>query len=69
MISRPVGGVPMATRQRAIASAVREADPSLPVIGPRPKEDVISGSLRRPRMLMHLFGGFAIVALKSRYTL
>jgi predicted permease len=56
-------GVPMATLQPAIASAVREADPSLPVIGLRPMDDVISGSLRQPRMLMHLFGGFAALAL------
>jgi hypothetical protein len=56
-------GVPMATLQPAIAGAVREADPSLPVIGLRPMDDVISGSLRQPRMLMHLFGGFAGLAL------
>jgi putative ABC transport system permease protein len=55
--------VPMATLQPAIASAVREADPSLPVIGLRPMDDVISGSLRQPRMLMHLFGGLAGLAL------
>jgi len=56
-------GLPMATLQPAIASAVREADPSLPIIGLRPMDDVISGSLRQPRMLMHLFGGFAGLAL------
>ena len=56
-------GVPMATLQPAIANAVREADPSLPVIGLRPMDDVISGSLGRPRMLMHLFGSFAGLAL------
>jgi ABC-type antimicrobial peptide transport system permease subunit len=56
-------GLPMATLQPAIASAVLEADPSLPVIGLRPMDDVISGSLRQPRMLMQLFGGFALVAL------
>jgi predicted permease len=56
-------GVPMATLQPAIASAVREADPSLPVIGLQSMDDVISGSLRQPRMLMHLFGGFAGLAL------
>ena len=55
--------MPMATLQPAIASAVREADPSLPVIGLRPMDDVISGSLRQPRMLMQLFGGFAGLAL------
>jgi predicted permease len=56
-------GLPMATLQPAIASVMREADPSLPIIGLRPMDDVISGSLRQPRMLMHLFGGFAGLAL------
>jgi putative ABC transport system permease protein len=56
-------GLPIATLQPAIASAVREADPSLPIIGLRPMDDVISGSLRQPRMLMHPFGGFAGLAL------
>jgi predicted permease len=51
--------VPLATLQPAIASAVREIDPSVPVIGLRSMDDVISDSLRRPRMLMHLFGAFA----------
>jgi predicted permease len=56
-------GLPIATLQPAIASAVREADASLPIIGLRPMDDVIRGSLRQPRMLMHLFGGFASLAL------
>jgi putative ABC transport system permease protein len=56
-------GVPMATLQPAIASAVRNVDASVPVIGLRPMDDVISGSLRQPRMLMHLFGGFAGLTL------
>ncbi len=55
--------LPMATLQPAIASAVREADPSLPIIRLRPMDEVVSGSLSRPRMLMHLFGGFAALAL------
>jgi predicted permease len=56
-------GLPMATLQPTIASVVREADPSLPVIGLRPIDDVISGSLRQPRMLMQLFGGFGALTL------
>ncbi len=56
-------GVPMATMQPAIAGAVREIDPSLPVVGLQSMDDVIRGSLRQPRMLMHLFGGFAGLAL------
>jgi putative ABC transport system permease protein len=56
-------GLPMATLQPAISSAVREIDPSLPIIGLQSMDEVVSGSLRRPRMLMHLFGGFAGLAL------
>jgi putative ABC transport system permease protein len=55
--------LPMATLQPAIAAAVREADPSLPIIRLRSMDEVVRGSLRRPRMLMHLFGGFAALAL------
>jgi predicted permease len=55
--------LPMATLQPAIAAAVGEADPSLPVIRLQPMDEVVSGSLRRPRMLMQLFGGFAALAL------
>ena len=55
--------LPLATLQPAIAAAVREADPSLPIIRLRPMDEVVSDSLRRPRMLMHLFGGFAALAL------
>ena len=56
-------GLPMATLQPAIANAVREADPALPMIGLQPMDDVIGSSLRQPRMLMHLFGSFAGLAL------
>jgi predicted permease len=56
-------GLPVATLQPAVASAMREADPALPIVGLRPMDDVISGSLRQPRMLMHLFSGFAGLAL------
>jgi ABC-type antimicrobial peptide transport system permease subunit len=56
-------GIAMETLHPSIASAVREADPSLPVIGLRAMDDVISSSLRRPRMMMHLFGGFASITL------
>jgi hypothetical protein len=49
--------------QPAIAAAVREADPSLPIIRLRAMDEVVSGSLRRPCMLLHLFGGFAALAL------
>jgi putative ABC transport system permease protein len=53
----------MAALQPAIADALREADASLPMMRLREMDDVVSDSLSRPRMLMHLFGAFAIVAL------
>jgi predicted permease len=55
--------LPIPTLQPAIVAAVGEADPSLPIIRLRPMDDVVSSSLRRPRMLMHLLGGFAVLAL------
>jgi predicted permease len=55
--------LPMAMLQPAVAAAVHEADPSLPIIRLRPMDEVVSGSLGRPHMLMHLFGGFATLAL------
>jgi putative ABC transport system permease protein len=55
--------LPLTTLQPAITAAVREADPSLPIIRLRTMDEVVSSSLRRPRMLMHLFGGFAALAL------
>jgi len=55
--------LPIDTLQPAIAAAVREADPSLPIIRPRTMDEVVSSSLSRPRMLMELFGGFAALAL------
>jgi predicted permease len=55
--------LPLAALQPAIADAVREADPSVPIIRLRPMDEVLRDSLRRPRMLMHLLGGFAALAL------
>jgi putative ABC transport system permease protein len=54
---------PAATLQASIANAVNEADPSLPIIRLRNMEDVFRDSVRRPRMLMQLFAGFAGLAL------
>jgi predicted permease len=56
--------LPAATLQPSITNAVREADPSLPIIRLRDMEDVFRDSVRRPRMLMQLlaaFAGFALV--------
>jgi predicted permease len=55
--------LPAATLQPAITNALREIDPSLPVIRLRNMDDVIRDSVRRPRMLMQLFAGFAGLAL------
>jgi len=55
--------LPIATLQPAIASALREIDPSLPIIRLRSMDAVIGGSLERPRMLMQLLGGFAGLAV------
>ena len=55
--------LPAATLQPSIANAVREADRSLPIIRLRNMEDVFRDSVRRPRMLMQLFAGFAGLAL------
>jgi putative ABC transport system permease protein len=55
--------LPAAALQPSIASAVREADSSLPIIRLRDMEDVFRDSVRRPRMLMQLLAGFAGLAL------
>jgi putative ABC transport system permease protein len=55
--------LPAATLQPSIADAVREADRSLPIIRLRNMDDVFRDSVRRPRMLMQLFAGFAGLAL------
>jgi ABC-type antimicrobial peptide transport system permease subunit len=55
--------LPAATLQPSIVNAVREADASLPIIRLRNMEDVFKDSVRRPRMLMQLFGAFAGLAL------
>jgi predicted permease len=52
-----------ATLRPGVTNAVREVDPSLPIVGLQPMDDVIGHSLRRPRMLMHLFSAFAGLAL------
>jgi predicted permease len=57
------GALPLATLQPAIGAVVGEADPALPVIRLRSMEEVVDDSLTRPRLLMHLLGGFAVLAL------
>ena len=55
--------LPAAALQASITNAMRDADPSLPIIRLRNMEDVFRDSVRRPRMLMQLFAGFAGLAL------
>jgi predicted permease len=52
-----------AALQPAIQQAVKAADPSLPVIRLREMSEVFDDALRRPRLLVTLFGGFAGLAL------
>jgi predicted permease len=51
--------LPAATLQASITTAVREADPSLPIIRLRNMDEVVRDTVRRPRMLMQLFAAFA----------
>ena len=55
--------VPATALQPAIMNAVRDADPSLPIIRLRDMDEVFRDSVRRPRMLMQLFAAFAGFAL------
>ena len=55
--------LPAAALQPAIANAVRELDPALPIIQLRDMENVFRDSVRRTRMLMQLLGAFAGLAL------
>jgi predicted lysophospholipase L1 biosynthesis ABC-type transport system permease subunit len=55
--------LPVAALQPVLADAVRAGDPSLPVIRLRSMDDVFRDAVRRPRMLMQLFAGFAGLAL------
>jgi len=53
---------PAALRQ-SVESAVREADPSVPVVRLREMNAVFAESIRRPRLLAQLLGAFAGLAL------
>ena len=55
--------LPAATLQASITKAVREADPSLPIIRLRDMEEAVRDTVRRPRMLMQLLAAFAGFAL------
>ena len=55
--------LPAAALSTASSSAVREADPSVPVVRLREMNAVFDESIRRPRLLAQLLGGFAGLAL------
>jgi predicted permease len=55
--------LPPATLRTAIEGAVRQADPSVPIVRLREMSDVFDESIRRPRLLAQLLGGFAALAL------
>jgi len=55
--------LPAATLRQTIDGIVREADPSVPVVRLREMEAVFEESIRRPRLLAQLLGGFAGLAL------
>jgi putative ABC transport system permease protein len=55
--------LPPATLRQAIEGVVREADPSVPIVRLREMDAVFDESIRRPRLLSQLLGGFAALAL------
>ena len=55
--------LPPATLRTAIEGAVREADPSVPIVRLRDMNGVFEESITRPRLLAQLLGGFAGLAL------
>ena len=55
--------LPPATLRTSVEAAVREADPSVPVVRLREMDAVFEESIRRPRLLAQLLGAFAALAL------
>ena len=55
--------VPPGGLRQTIEAAVREADPSVPIVRLRDMNGVFEESIRRPRLLAQLLGGFAGLAL------
>jgi predicted permease len=55
--------LPPGSLRPAIEAAVREADPSVPIVRLRDMDAVFDESIRRPRLLAQLLGGFAALAL------
>jgi predicted permease len=55
--------IPPGTLRQSIEGAVREADPSVPIVRLQEMNAVFDESIRRPRLLAQLLGGFAGLAL------
>jgi predicted permease len=55
--------LPPATLRQSIEAAVRESDPSVPIVRLQDMDAVFDESIRRPRLLAQLLGGFAGLAL------
>ena len=55
--------LPPATLRGTIESAVRESDPTVPVVRLQDMDTVFDDSIARPRLLAQLLGGFAALAL------
>jgi predicted permease len=55
--------LPPAALRQSIEGAVRQADPSVPVVRLREMDAVFDESIRQPRLLAQLLGGFAGLAL------
>jgi predicted permease len=55
--------LPLATLAPTIARVVRDVNPSVPVAGLREMDDVVTDSIRRPRLLAQLLTLFSVLAL------
>jgi putative ABC transport system permease protein len=55
--------LPPAVLSQSLESAVREADPAVPIVRLRDMDAVFAESIRRPRLLAQLLGAFAALAL------
>jgi predicted permease len=55
--------LPLSTVAPTIRAAIRDIDPTVPVAGLREMDDVVAGSIERPRLLAQLLAAFAGLAL------
>lgn len=55
--------LPLSTVAPTIRAVIRDIDPTVPVAGLREMDDVVAGSIERPRLLAQLLAAFAGLAL------